>query len=171
MKRMICLLLSLSLLLGLPACAHHVDAPKEPVRFYYPRHIDHFQYSDPDGVITHELRESAGYTERYTYLLNLYLRGPVTQELQDPFPVGTSVLSLELDPSSAELILTDSFAQLSGMDLTVACACLTLTVHGLTGAETLTITTQNRKLEPDGKIVMKLSDILFMDNSTEAVRD
>ena len=171
MKRTICLLLFLSLLLCLPACAHHVDAPKEPVQFYYPRYTDQFQYSAPDGVITHELREAAGYSDRYSYLLNLYLRGPVSQGLRDPYPVGTSVISLETVADSAELILTDSFAQLSGMELTVACACLTLTVHSLTGTETLTITTQNKKLEPDGKIVMKLSDILFMDNSTEAVRD
>ena len=57
------------------------------------------------------------------------------------------------------------------MDLTMACACLTLTLHSLTGIETLTVTTQDQQLEPEGKIVMRLSDILFMDNSTEAVRD
>ena len=86
MKRMISLLLSLALLLCLPACAHHVDAPKEPVQFYYPWHTDQLQYGDPQGVITHELREAAGYTDRYSYLLNLYLRGPVTQGLRDPLP-------------------------------------------------------------------------------------
>lgn len=171
MKRTVCILLFLALLLSLLGCAHQVDAPKEPAQFYYPRNIDHFQYSVPDGVITYELRETAGYTDQYTYLLNLYLRGPVAQELRDPFPVGTSVLSLKLEPGSADLILTDSFAQLTGMDLTVACASLTLTVHGLTGVETLSITTENRKLEPDGVIVMDLDDILFMDNSTEDVRD
>ena len=171
MKRMISLLLSLALLLCLPACAHHVDAPKEPVQFYYPRHTDQLQYGDPQGVITHELREAAGYTDRYSYLLNLYLRGPVTQGLRDPFPNGISVISLETAGNSAELVLSDSFAQLSGMDLTVACACLTLTLHSLTGIERLTVTTQGQQLEPEGKIVMRLSDILFMDNSTEAVRD
>ena len=171
MKRLICLLLSLSLLLCLAACASKVDAPKEPVQFYYPRHTDQLQYGDTDGVITYELREAAGYADRYSYLLNLYLRGPVSQELRDPFPSGISVVSLETGAGSAELVLTDAFAQLSGMELTVACACLTLTLHNLTGIESLTVTTQNQQLGTEGKIVMNLSDILFMDNSTEAVRD
>ena len=171
MKRTVCILLFAALLLGLWGCSHNVDAPKEPVQFYYPRQIDHLQYSTPEGAITYELRESAGHTGQYTYLLNLYLRGPMTQELRDPFPAGTSVISLKLEPESAELILTDSFAQLTGMDLTVACASLTLTVHSLLGVDTLSITTENRKLEPDGVIVMELDRILFMDSSTEQVRD
>ena len=171
MKRLICLLLSLSLFLCLAACASQVDTPKQPVQFYYPRHTDQFQYGDPQGAITYELREAAGYTDRYTYLLNLYLRGPVTPELRDPFPSGISVISLNTAANSAELVLTDAFAQLSGMELTVACACLTLTIHSLTGIESLTVSTQGQQLGSEGKIVMNLSDILFMDTSTEPVRD
>ena len=53
----------------------------------------------------------------------------------------------------------------------MACASLTLTVHSLLGVDTLSITTENRKLEPDGVIVMELDRILFMDSSTEQVRD
>ena len=72
MKKILSVLLCLCILLSFTGCAHQVEAPQVPVRFYYPRTTDTIQYTDSRGAFTYETRESSGYTDNLPYLLNLY---------------------------------------------------------------------------------------------------
>lgn len=164
MKRII-LLLCLCILLGLAGCAGNVDQPEVPVRFFYPRHTNDILYEGDDGVVTWELRESAGNEENYSYLLNLYLRGPTVLPLRNPFPRATSVVSFEQNANQVILTLSDPFAQLSGMDLTLAGACLMKTVNGMTGAEILYIRTQTQSLDSSGYLLFRMEDLIFTDST------
>jgi germination protein M len=166
MKKCISLLLCLCLLLSFCGCARRVEAHQVPVRFYYPRTIDAIQYTASGGAFTYEDREGAGYTDNIPYLLNLYFRGPADATLRNPFPTATSVTELKVYGKYAFLTVSDSFAQLTGMELTIACACLTLTVTELTGAETLCLRTNSQLLDNHERLLLQARDFLFMDDTT-----
>ena len=166
MKKCISFLLCLCLLASFWGCAPRTEAPQVPVRFYYPRTVDTIQYTASGGAFTYEDRESAGYTDNLPYLLNLYFRGPADSTLRNPFPTATSVTELKVYGNYAFLTVSDSFAQLTGMDLTVACACLTLTVTELTGAETLCLSTNSQLLDNHERLLLQAKDFLFMDDTT-----
>ena len=170
MKRII-LLLCLCLLLGLAGCAHNVDQPEVPVQFFYPRYTSDILYDGNDGVITWELRESAGNVGNYSYLLNLYLRGPTTLPLRNPFPRATSLVSFQQNANQVILTLSDPFAQLSGMDLTLAGACLMKTVNSMTGAEILYIRAQTQSLDSGEYLVIRMEDLVFTDSTNTSDTD
>ena len=165
MKRIIALTLYAAMLLCLFGCASRIDEPAEPVRFFYPRPTDSISFVQTDGAITHEVRESAGHTGDHAYLLNLYVLGPSAEGLRNPFPSGTKVMFFEVRNGIAEIVLSESFARLSGMDLTVACACLTLTIHQLTGAQTVSIGVAGQQQDGQNRVTMQVEDILRNDTS------
>ena len=167
MRKQIAFLLCLCLLLPLCGCnTNQTDTPREPVRFFYPRTTDTIDFTSPDGAITYEDREGAGYTGNFPYLLNLYLRGPVDQTLSNPFPAATSLVELQVYGSYAFVTLSDSFAQLSGMELTIACACLTLTVTTLTKADYVCLRAQTQPLDGKEQLTLHAKDFLFTDDTT-----
>lgn len=163
--RKISLILCLCLMLGLLGCAGKQDQPEVPVQFFYPRQISSILYEGDDGVITHELRESAGNEENYRYLLNLYLRGPTAQSLRNPFPRATSVVSFEQYQDQVTVTLSDSFAQLSGMELTLAGACLLKTVNAMTGVQSLYIRAQTQPLDNSEYLLFRMNDLLLTDDT------
>lgn len=169
--RKIALLLCICLLVSLLGCADRQDQPEVPVQFFYPRHTEDILYEGDDGVITCELRESAGNQGNYSYLLNLYLRGPTVQPLRNPFPKATSVVAFEPYQNQVTLTLSDSFAQLSGMELTLAGACLMKTINGMTGAQVLYIRTQTQQLDNSEFLVFRMDDLLFTDNTNTPNQD
>lgn len=165
MKRVFCIFLSLFLLLPMASCALQDRDLQEPVSFYYRK-------KDPahsDAAISKELAEAAEHREDYDYLLSKYLKGPTSDVLQRTFPSGISVIDLEIDGTAAALVLSDFFSTLSGLDLTLACACLTLTVCELTGTEQLTIRTQTTLLDGSKAITMALKDIVLLDDCRVAI--
>lgn len=162
----IALLLCLCLLLGLLGCAAKQDQPEVPVQFFYPRHTSDIAYEGDDGVIAYELRESAGNEENYSYLLNLYFRGPTVEPLRNPFPNATSLVSFDLTLTRATVVLSDSFAQLSGMELTLAGACLMKTINAMTGAQSLLIRTQTQPLDNSDSLLIQMEDLLLTDDTT-----
>ena len=165
MKRIVSIILIFLMLLPLVACGQQKADIKDPVNFYY-------RTKDPaqnDTVISKELGEAADHREDYPYLIGQYLKGPNDEVLQRTFPSGISVVDLQIDGNSATLILSDFFSTLSGLDLTLACSCLTLTVCELTGTDQLTIRTQTTLLDGNKKITMALKDIVLLDNCREAI--
>ena len=167
----IALLLCLCLLLSFLGCADRQEQPEVPVQFFYPRHTADILYEGDDGVITYELREAAGNEDNYSYLLNLYLRGPTVQSLRNPFPKATSVIAFEPYQDQVTLTLSDSFAQLSGMELTLAGACLMKTVNAMTGAQVLYIRTQTQQLDSSEFLVFRMEDLLFTDETNTPNQD
>lgn len=164
MRKLLCILLALALALPLLGCQQEEDL-ESPVKFYY-RQGD-IQYGAADGVIAHELREAAGHEDNVPYLLSLYLKGPKSGNLNRTFPKGVTLISFEADEYSANIVLSDFFSVLTGQDLSLACACLTLTVSGLTGVHELTVRTESTLLDGNESITMNRSHIVLFDDSTE----
>ena len=158
MKKLFCLMLIISLLL----CGCATEEPIEnPVLFYY--RVENVGYFSTEGVIDSERREAGIRGDDYEYLLNQYLLGPEGQGFAATFPKGTAVMSLKEEDQRLDIQLSANFAQLTGLDLSLACACLTLTACRLTGAKTVRIRADNAMLDGSETITMEYSRLVLED--------
>jgi len=163
MKRVICILLILAWILCLAGCAAEKEELQDPVRFYYPK--TKATYGSIDGVIAWEERESAGHTEDYVYLVELYLKGPESEGLSRTFPKNVTIRDLHIVGDTAQVILNDYAARLTGLDLTIACVCLAATVTDLIGVQSVTIQAETALLDGNPSITMDRDKILLLDES------
>lgn len=158
MKRILSALLALFLLLSLCAC----DTDQEgTTRFYYQR--TNFQYGSgtEDGVIAPEKRNITGHGEDLSYLVSLYLAGPLDEELVSPFPKDVRTLRAEQIVSRVYVELSDVGTELSDAQFSLACACLSLTLLDLTNAYEVTIVSGERSLS------LTRDQLTLADNVTE----
>ncbi|MDO5546310.1 MAG: hypothetical protein Q4F81_10930 [Eubacteriales bacterium] len=141
MKRLICLALVMALSLSLlPGCGQQM---KEPVTFYY---LKSSYQETMDSPIVGEEREVAGHRDDLKYLLSFYLMGPIGQYLTSPLPRGTLLYTVDQAGTELTLEITNTSALLTDPEFSLACACLSLTCMGLTGAEKVTIVSGSRSL-------------------------
>lgn len=166
MKRIIAAVLTVSIFLCFSACEQESVKIQDPVNFYYRR--SELVFGADDGVIAPQPAESAGHEEDYIWLLKEYLKGPTSDGFARTFPFGTNLLSLTLEDNNADVLLTAAFSQLHDMELTIACACITMTVIELTGVETVTIHTNYANLDGVSQIIMDSSCLLLIDVSAAA---
>ena len=163
MKRTIAMILFLSMTLGLIAC----EQPKlrTPGTFYYLR--TNTSYGVSDGVFAPEQRELDGMEEDLNAVLELYCKGPITSGLETPLPAGTSILSHSLEKNVLTLVFSPQFAQLSGIELTLAAGCLSRTFLELTGAQKLILKADGALL--GGQIAMEIfrGDLELQDDSLD----
>ena len=137
MKRSICILLFLSILFSMTGCRREQEKIQVPVNFYYPR--QEATFGSADSLISPMVAEGADYADDFMGLLTAYLLGPKDDNWRSPFPAGTQILGFEENNGFIRLTMSRNFANLTGMDLTLACACLTLTVLDLTGGNSVRI--------------------------------
>ena len=161
MKRSICLLLLPILFLGILGCQQDQPKLQAPVQFYYPRLEP--TYGSSDSLIAPVPTESMSYGGDALALLNLYLSGPQDPAFTSPFPSGCRLLSLSVTDGTAYLQLDPSLAQLTGIDLTLACACLTLTAMELTRSEAVCISAKDAVLDGAPQILMDRSCLTLLD--------
>lgn len=162
MKRLIGLILLLSSLFCFSACN---EAPEKPVNFYYP--VSAESYAKTGCVFGKEVREAAGAPDD-SYLISKYLKGPNDPTLMSPYPAGTKLIALKMDGDILTITLTDRFSTLSGLELTLACASLSMTCMELTGAKTVQIQTQSQTLDGAQQIIMSNDNLLFIDMFTSS---
>lgn len=163
MRKLLSMILAVILLLGLTACSSLNDKIQDPVYFYY-RYESMNYGADPD-VIGAEVYEAKGHRQDYEYLLSAYLMGPESYDFYNPFPEGSSLISFDLQRNTAYIHLSPSFSSLSGLNLTLACACITMTVCEMTGAQQVTISVADNLLDGKPQITMTPEDFLLLDNS------
>ena len=168
MKRLTAALLLILTILSMTACAQEKELVY-PVAYHYlraPLETGEIWHGDTDSVIAPEIREGDGHQEDLSYLLNIYLLGPLDRNYRSPFPVGTALESIVVDGTQATVVLSRQFANHNGIDLTLACACLTMTVMDLTGAESVTISADGSQLDGKSSITMDRSSMILTDTAT-----
>ena len=163
MKRIFCLILAICIAFLLPGCKDKEEPILEPVNFYY-RNAD-ISYDSSTGLISAQVTESAGYDRNFLDILNFYLKGPIQDHFEHTFPSGTKALSLEFIGSNAQIVLSNDFARLGGIDLTIACACLSMTVMELTNSSSVTIRAESTTIGGNDSITMDKDNILLFDNA------
>lgn len=162
MKHRISLILIISILLCLCSCAKDTRPAKSPVNFYYLG--KEISYDGESEILLSEEREGAGYEADVEGLLTQYLKGPISESLRSPFPANVSVSRYATTANFVILELSDEFAQLTGIDLTVACACLSRTLFDLTQLDQILISATGTQLDGQASISFDLNDIYFVDN-------
>ena len=171
MKRLVAIILLLVLLPGMTACAPSKDLAY-PVSYHYlraPLPDGEIFHGSTDSVIASELREGDGYQNDLTHLIEIYLLGPLDPNFRSPFPVGTALKAFTVSGTQAFVVLSRHFANYNGMELSLACACLTLTVMELTGAESVTISVDGFQLDGNASITMDRSNMILTDTATPEI--
>ena len=134
MKKLFSVFLIVSLIILISACASTPPTPvNKTVNFYYC--TEAVVYDSPDGVIAPEKREYDLNTNTLEALLNLYLRGPVHKSFVSPFPDGVYAESITMSNNRIHITLSSVFSDLKGLDLTLACICISKTAQELANVD------------------------------------
>lgn len=167
MKRLICLLLVLILLLPLSGCTKQEHEFQVPVNFFYlsAAFVHEGKSRVFDCVIDFEEREALGHIEDLEYLFNEYFKGPESTELISPFPKDLTVAELRIVGDIMFLEVSDSLGQLTGMDLTIACTCITKTAVALANVKKVQISATDTLLDSSKTIFMDADALLLLDDS------
>lgn len=164
MRRFFCGFLCFLLCFSLLGCQPKEEIPiLEPVEFFYPK--KDFSYAETDTIIDSELREASGHKEDLSYLMELYFRGPQSESLSHPFPVGCGLLSSTVRSNNTiTLVVTDTFASLSGLELAIACVCLAKTAIGITGYPKVIIRAKTQLLDGKRSIIIRDGEFALLDD-------
>ena len=165
MKRFLSVLLCLSMMLPLFGCAREEAEIQKPVTFYYRK--ANVSFNDAESVIAREQRESYGHEGDIPYLMGMYLKGPSSADFHKTFPADTFIVSIHYMDNLAKIVFSFHFAELSGIDLTVACACVTMTMMELTDVESVQISAAGALLDDYQSITMNKDSLLLLDNGTK----
>lgn len=168
MKRFFSGILICLLLLSFWGCGNSKVEIQDAVVFYYLRADIQSDrtYGDSDSVIVPEIQASLTRNNSISYYIALYLNGPSDSRLHSPFPKNLMLQSVYREKNELFVVFDDTFASLSGMDLTKACACLALTCFNLSDAQTITIQTQSSTLETAVSFTVSRDDLVLEDFST-----
>lgn len=74
--------------------------------------------------------------------VTLLLQGPQSEELSSPFPAGTALRGSRVEDGIAYVDLSEAYGGLSGAELTLADACVVLTLCQLDGIDRVYITVE-----------------------------
>lgn len=160
MKKLLSLLLILCLLLT--GCMNQSNSYITELKFYYP--LQTADYTMGAAYVQPESREGAGMDKSLTNMLNQYLKGPVDPiTYRMPFQYNTQVESISRNSKMLDITLSRGFATYTGLELTIACACLTMTCLELTDAEVIRIRAKDATLDGAEFIEMSKDSLLLMD--------
>jgi len=154
MKRMISFLLLLTAVLSCSACT---GEPSTQPSFFYLRTEDTIAYGREDALVVPVPRDIPpdGDLEK---LLQRYLNGPGEENLRNPFPKGTYLLSILTQDDTLVLVVSREFSTLDGIQLTLAGVCLAATCNDLTGYQKLQVRSGENIYDFD------LNDFAFADS-------
>ena len=146
MRRLIAPLLALLLL---AACAVEPEAPSpDDYELYYAVQLGASAGGDAIRADTLRVEDSAALdtVDLAERLLTALLEEPEDTALRSPFPSGTSLQKLSVAGGRATVDLSEPYAKLSGIELSIADACVTLTLTQLDGIYAVRITANGREL-------------------------
>ena len=160
MKKAIIITLFFAFTLTLSACSFSTTEP-DSLTFYYIKSKDNF-----DGIsdiIVPFYPNTSITNDSYAELLGLYFNGPTNYSCYSPFPAGTTLEELNVTRSKAKLTLSPHFATISDVELTIACACLTKTVIGITGVNSVQILVNGAQLCGEDSLTFNLNSFTYYD--------
>lgn len=166
MKRRIAAFLCAALLLAMTGCGEDPEKEiKSPYTYYYV--ASEIGYTGEDGVICGELRETAGHENSLDWILEDYLRGPVSESLISPVPKNTRLVSLQVQEKEAFLKMNEAFGSLSGVELSLAAGCIARTCFQMEEIEKVSISASSGLLDGKQSIALSREDIFLQDSSAD----
>jgi len=163
MKRLLCLILAVFLLFPVYGC-QGLDSERA-FTFYYPRKDYGFNAQEGkfyDSFIETELREDISY-QAAGKIMNVYLGGPLTQTLANPFPSKLTLKEISIKDHTLCITLSDHLSELTGIDLMIACACLSKTGMELTNTSSVQISCETELLDGKKSIILDQEALIIND--------
>ena len=160
-KRVVCLAALILLMLLSAACGFRPDAGDDGLRLWF---------AVPEDRQSREVAAALGSapytgTQSVPDLLAALLAGPPQDsELVSLIPPGTELLSWSVAGRMAYVELSDEYAQLSGIDRTIADYCVTLTLSQLSGVDRVALSAGG-----GGSRVLRTGDVIFSGAEEEPV--
>ena len=171
MKKSITLLCVLALLLTLVGCgvAEKILSEDDGLQLYYPTDWETSQGGDAIGSVNISWEElpQADKQAQAEKILALLMGQCEAEEFRSPIPNGTTLLSCEIKGSTVYVDFSAAYGQLSGMDLTLADYCVTLSLTQLPEIYAVRITVAGQDLAYRDTNRFMASDVLL--SSTEDV--
>lgn len=167
MNRLITLIMALLILITFVGCNSLQSKTDNNVTFYY-RNVD-IKHGAADGVIGSETRHAGEYRNDFEHLITIYLKGPRENDHTSPFPAGIYLKQFTLGSDRAYITLSSHMSLLSGLDLVIACACLTNTVLELTGVSSIEITAEDGTLDGNPYLIFNSKDFSYLDTYADTL--
>ena len=160
MNRSLCCFLIIATLF-LTACSNQQSQPIGTPFYYCAVQAD---YSSGSTAILEEYRQDVP-SDSLIAALELYVNGPQSPDLASPFPDGMQVISATQEGDTVYLTVSMELTTLTGLDLTMACGCLTMTSLALTDAQQVQISPIYGLLDGQHTITMNKNTLLLHDDS------
>lgn len=163
MKRKAVLLLACLLLLT--SCAENTGGNTEEMGTAV-----YFATQDPcaEGLaVKSESRTLNGTGEPVEELMDMLLSTPGSRELISPIPTGVKVNSWSLDGGVVYLEMSEGYGGLSGINLTIADYCITLTLCQLDQVRSVVISVEGNLIPSRYYQALRISDVLLSDSETD----
>ena len=161
MKKTLIFILIVSLMVCLGGCSEADSDLAKPINVYYCR--KNIDYQTEMGVFAVKILDFRDWDGRMLAFMNFYLSGQVDENMTSPFPAGASINAIEYRKDSLKIQLNPLFSRLSACELTIACACISLTLFELTSAYSVTFSYYNSTNETIA--VMTRDNLIFKDLS------
>lgn len=161
---------AVTLTAGCAMAAQQAMSQEDTYELYFQvRELDAAGGGDAVGTERSTLEKGSGQAAQETAeaMVSLLLDGPQDESLVSPFPAGTGLQSVTVEGSHAVVDLTKAYSTLSGVALTMADYCVTLTLTQLPEIQTVSITVGGQELAYRSTQDFSARDILFA--STEDV--
>ena len=145
------------------ACAQDNLSEESNYQLYYTTQTETARGADAIGECPLEIEDEQNLTtqELAQTLLEALLLPPEDPRLTSPFPSGTQLQEVTVSGRRANVSLTAHYARLSGVDLSLADYCITLTLTQLDGINAVTITANGRELPYRKTQLMTAADTLL----------
>lgn len=163
MNRTIALVLSVVLLLCCVGCGQNADHDlKDPVTFYYL--VNPELDSSFDSGFVPEVHEGSEYVHDRISLLNFYFDGPYNEDSVSPFPKNLHAVTIESTSDCVQILVSNHFSDLKGLDLTLASACLSQTLFELYDCQAVEIRTEGGQIDDKEFIRIEAENLIFHDS-------
>ena len=154
-------------LAGLLLLAAGCSAPPEEAEDGYQVYYSALEDRYAQQALASEPYGSAPPEEPIPDLVAALLDGPDSPGLTSPFPDGVRLLGWELADGVLHLDLSEQYGGLSGVNLTVADACLTLTLCQVEGVDAVYVTVEGREI-PYRPVQALTPEELFLSDGMDA---
>lgn len=163
MKQWIAALLVCTMMLIFVGCHKNPPIEEGPAFYYCTAQLN---YGMQSKSILSEHRADAQ-NASLEEALSLYLAGPKSETLRSPFHSGLKLVDVHCEEDTLFITMNDALAELSGLDLSIVCCCLSLTGMELTGAQRVTISAEDSLLNGQKSITMDNNSLLLLDTVLE----
>ncbi len=160
MKRLLAWLTALVFLLSLCACGVKEEEVISENSYMLWFAVNRGSSRSESGAIYREIREWTT-TPTATDLMRALLRGPQSSDLYSPFPEGVSVRFIHADGETVRVDLSEEYANLSGISLTLADYCIALTLCQLPEIENVKITVEGEIIHDRNRDILREGDVLL----------